>query len=62
MKQPVCWHLLTTIPVTTLEEAMLIIQWYSWRWMIEEVFRILKKEGYNIETSELESGAAIRKL
>jgi hypothetical protein len=62
VKQPVCWHLLTTIPVTTLEEAMLIIQWYSWRWMIEEVFRILKKEGYDIEASELESGGSVRKL
>ena len=62
VKQPVCWHLLTTIPVTTLEEAMLIIEWYSWRWMIEEVFRILKKEGYDIEASELESGGSVRKL
>jgi Transposase DNA-binding/Transposase DDE domain len=62
VKQPVCWRLLTTMPVTTLEEAMLIIEWYSWRWMIEEVFRILKKEGYDIEASELESGGSIRKL
>ena len=30
--------------------------------MIEEVFRVLKKECYNIEGSELEQGWAIRKL
>ena len=30
--------------------------------MIEEVFRILKKEGFDIEASELESGKSIRKL
>ena len=30
--------------------------------MIEEVFRILKKEGYNIEASELESPKTMKKL
>jgi hypothetical protein len=30
--------------------------------MIEEVFRILKKEGFNIEASELAQGKAVRKL
>jgi hypothetical protein len=58
----VCWRLLTSVPVTTLDEALLIIEWYSWRWMIEEVFRILKEEGYDIEASELEYGSSVRKL
>lgn len=62
VKQPVCWRLLTTIPVTTLDEAMMIIEWYSWRWMIEEVFRILKQEGYDIEASELGNGTSVKKL
>lgn len=62
VKQGVCWRLLTTIPVTTLQEALMIIQWYSWRWMIEEVFRILKKEGFDVEASELECGTSIKKL
>lgn len=58
----ICWRLLTTLPVTTLQEALKVLQWYSYRWMIEEVFRILKKEGFDIESSELERGSAIRKL
>jgi transposase-like protein/DDE family transposase len=62
VKQPVCWRLLTTLPVTTLEEALMIIEWYSWRWMIEEVFRILKREGFNIEASELGCGRSVKKL
>jgi L-lysine 2,3-aminomutase len=41
---------------------MLCIKWYSWRWIIEEVFKILKKEGYNIEASELEYASSVRKL
>lgn len=58
----ICWRLLTTMQVTSLNMAMVCIGWYSWRWMIEEVFKILKKEGYDIEASELESASAIRKL
>jgi hypothetical protein len=61
-KQAVCWRLLTTIPVTRFEHALMVIDWYSRRWMIEEVFRILKKEGYNVEGSELGSGTSVKKL
>lgn len=59
---PVCWRLLTTVPVEDNATALTCIEWYSWRWMIEEVFRILKKEGFDIEASELEYGKSIRKL
>jgi hypothetical protein len=58
----ICWRLLTTIPVDNLEIAKACIQWYSWRWKIEEVFKILKKEGYNIEASELEYASSVRKM
>lgn len=62
VKQPVCWRLLTTIPVSTLEEALMLLEWYSWRWMIEEIFRMLKQEAFDIEASELEYGSSIKKL
>ena len=58
----ICWRLLTTIPITNIEFAKLCIEWYSCRWTIEEVFRTLKKEGYNIEASELEHPLSIRKM
>jgi hypothetical protein len=61
-RDKICWRLLTTIPVENIEMAMCCIDWYSWRWTIEEVFRIVKKEGFNIEASELESAASVRKL
>lgn len=61
-EQSVCWRLLTSLPVRTLDDALMIIEWYSWRWMIEEIFRILKKEGLDIESSELEYGSSVRKL
>lgn len=61
-KDPICWRLLTTIAVDSPAVARMCIEWYSWRWTIEEVFKILKKEGYNIEASELERGSSIRKF
>jgi hypothetical protein len=57
----ICWRLLTTIEVKDIQLAMLCIEWYSWRWTVEEVFKILKKEGYHIEASELEYASSIRK-
>lgn len=59
---PICWRLLTTIKVLDLDTALKCIEWYTCRWIIEEVFRILKKEGFNIEASELGSAKSIRKL
>lgn len=62
VENPIHWRLLTTKKVEDFETALLCIQWYTCRWIIEEVFRILKKEGFNIEASELSQGKAIRKL
>jgi hypothetical protein len=62
IEDPVEWKLLTTCPIENISDATQIIYWYQCRWMIEEVFRVLKKECYDIESSELERGWAIRKL
>lgn len=61
-KDQICWRLLTTISIENIEMARMCIEWYSWRWIIEEVFKILKKEGYNIEASELEYASSVRKM
>lgn len=59
---PIHWRLLTTWPVHHLADALQCLEWYSCRWLIEEVFRIVKKEGFDIEASELTQGKAVRKL
>lgn len=61
-KDKICWRLLTTLPINDVDMARNCIEWYSWRWTIEEVFKILKKEGYNIEASELEYASSVRKM
>ncbi len=58
----VLWRILTTHTVSTYEDAIKIVNNYRQRWYIEQLFRLLKKKGFKIESSELESGWAIRKL
>lgn len=52
------WKLLTTWPVYTIEEAIEKIEWYRSRWLIEELFRILKS-GYQVESVRFDDGKAI---
>lgn len=56
------WRILTTHAVTNSQQAMQVIEWYKQRWYIEQVHRLLKTEGFRIESSQLEQGWAIRKL
>ena len=52
-EEPIHWILLTTHPVDSPEMAKQIIDWYKLRWMIEQVFRVSKRKGFNIEAAEL---------
>lgn len=59
---PINWKLLTTHKIETYDQALTMVWWYGARWYIEQLFRILKKQGFGIEETEIESGWAIRKL
>lgn len=61
-KDGINWKLLTTHPICNFDDAYKVVQWYSQRWLIEQMHRLLKHKGFQIEDSELESGWAIRKL
>lgn len=60
--EPICWRLLTTHLVDSYEAAIQLINFYKLRWWIETLFRTLKKQGLNIEGSQIENGEAIKKL
>ncbi len=51
-QKPICWCLLTTVPVGTLAEAIERLQWYIRRWIIEEFHRVLKS-GCQVEARQL---------
>lgn len=61
-EQPVHWRILTTHLVGNFSDACQIVRWYSLRWHIETLFRLLKTQGFAIESIELENGESIIKM
>ena len=56
------WCLLTTHAVATAAEAMRIVRWYRLRWTIEQVFRTMKTDGVDVETSQITTPGSLLKL
>jgi hypothetical protein len=61
-QDPIHWRLMTTHPVVCIEQALQVLQWYCWRWRIEQLFATLKRAGLDIEATQLEFIEAIQRL
>jgi len=61
-EESVHWILLTTHHVQQVEQALQIVAWYEQRWQIEQLFRTLKKQGFDLESSQLEQSEELLKL
>jgi IS4 transposase len=60
--KPLLWHLLTTLPLAMLADAQEAVRLYRLRWRIEEVFRLMKSDGLDIEDSQLETAGRLLNL
>lgn len=58
---PILWRLLTTLPVSCLEEACQRVGWYAQRWQIEVLHKVLKS-GCKIEQRQLETAARLERV
>jgi hypothetical protein len=59
---PIHWCLVSNRPINTIEEAWQLVEYYQLRWFIEQLFRILKNKGFDIEHTHLRDAEAINKL
>jgi hypothetical protein len=58
--KPLCWLLLATFPVTSLQEAIECIKYYSYRWLVERYHFVLKS-GCNVEELQLEEASRLHR-
>jgi hypothetical protein len=61
-EQRVHWCLLTTHAVGSAAEAARVVGWYRLRWIIEQVFRTMKTDGVDVETSQITTPGSLLKL
>ena len=61
-EQPIRWRLLSTKQLKGIDQVKQEIKRYEKRWLIEEYFKLLKTDGYDIENTQLENGQSVRKL
>lgn len=59
---PVHWYLLTTLSVDSFEQAKEVVEQYSQRWQIEQLFRISKHQGLDMEASQMETGNGLMNM
>jgi hypothetical protein len=60
--EPLHWRLLTTHEVADANKAWDIVGWYQARWVIEQLFRVTKSQGLQLEDSQLASADRLVKL
>lgn len=60
--EPAHWRLLTTHAIASLGDAKQIVAFYRQRWTIEQLFRVYKTKGFDIEAVRIEDAAPFERL
>jgi len=61
-RQRLHWRLLTSHAIEEAAMAAQVIDWYRQRWHVEQLFRLLKTQGLDIEAGQTETAAGLGKL
>ena len=56
------WRLLTTHALADEAAAWQVVDWYLMRWVIEQLHRTLKRQGFQLEDSQIETADRLLKL
>jgi hypothetical protein len=57
---PICWLLLTTLPVTSFADAAQMVRWYATRWLIER-YHFTLKSGCGLEELQLRTAERLHR-
>jgi hypothetical protein len=60
--EPLHWRLLTTHTIADAAAAWEMVDWYRLRWVIEQLFRVLKSQGLQLEDSQVTTADRLEKL
>lgn len=60
--EPLHWRLLVSDPVRSFAQARRLVELYRQRWHIEQLFRTLKRQGLDIEASQIETARPLCNL
>jgi hypothetical protein len=60
--EPLHWRLVTTHEIADTAKAWQVVAWYQARWIIEQLFRVMKSQGLQLEDSQIASGERLVKL
>jgi hypothetical protein len=60
--EPLHWRLVTTHEITDAAKAWQVVAWYQARWIIAQLFRVMKSLGLQLEDRQLASGERLMKL
>jgi len=58
--KPITWLLYTSLPIGSLQDALLYVRWYSYRWLIERYHYVLKS-GCHVEELQLETAERLER-
>lgn len=61
-ESPVHWIILTSCDASTLDRAREVVRKYTLRWQIEQLFRVSKSQGLDMESSQVETGKGLQVL